>query len=63
MTALKSNDLRERVVAAVSSSDSIRAVAARFGVVAAPSRDRVVAPGKIGGYRKRTHCPEVNVRS
>ncbi len=34
MTAPISNDLRERVVAAVSSGESVRAVAARFGVAA-----------------------------
>lgn len=61
MTAPISNDLRERVVAAVSSGDSIRAVAARFGVAASSvvkwcQRHRAtgsVHPAKMGGYRKR----------
>ncbi len=61
MTAPISNDLRERVVAAVSSGESIRAVAARFEVAASSvvkwsQRHRVtgsVRPSKMGGYRKR----------
>ena len=61
MTAPISNDLRERVVAAVSSGESIRAVAARFEVAASSvvkwsQRHRAtgsVRPGKMGGYRKR----------
>jgi putative transposase len=55
-----SNDLRERVVAAVLAGDSCRAVAARFGVsvssvVKWSQRQRAtgsVAPGKMGGHRK-----------
>lgn len=60
MTRPLSNDLRERVVAAVVGGESSRAVAARFGV--APSsvvkwsqRYRStgsVAPDKVGGHRK-----------
>lgn len=62
MTKSCSNDLRERVVAAMLSDGSCRAVAERFGV--APSsvvkwtqRFRVtgsVAPGKRGGHRRCT---------
>ena len=61
MTQAYSNDLRERVVAAMRSGESCRSVAARFGV--APSsvvkwtdrarRTGSVAPAKVGGYR----CP------
>ena len=55
-----SNDLRERVVAAVSGGESCRSVAARFGVAVSSvvkwsQRHRAtgsVAPGKMGGYRK-----------
>src|ERR1700683_2793308 len=55
-----SNDLRERVVAAVVGGASCRTVAARFGmavssVVKWSQRYRAtgsVAPGKIGGHRK-----------
>ncbi|MBO4228618.1 IS630 family transposase [Bradyrhizobium neotropicale] len=55
-----SNDLRERVVAAVNGGESCRAVATRFGVAVSSvvkwsQRYRAtgsVAPGKIGGYRK-----------
>ena len=55
-----SNDLRERVVAAVGSGASCRSVAARFGVAASTvvkwsQRYRTtgsVAPGKVGGHRK-----------
>jgi transposase len=61
MTAPLSNDLRERVVEAVSNGESIRAVAARFEVAASSvvkwsQRHRAtgsVRPGKMGGYRKR----------
>src|SRR5215470_10876812 len=56
-----SNDLRERVVAAVSRGESCRAVAWRFGVAVSSvvkwaQRYRAtgsVAPGKMGGHRKR----------
>ncbi len=55
-----SNDLRERVVAAVLGGESCRAVASRFGVAVSSvvkwsQRYRAtgsVAPGKMGGHRK-----------
>ena len=55
-----SNDLRERVVAAVAAGESCRAVAARFGVAVSSvvkwsQRYRAtgsVAPGQMGGHRK-----------
>jgi transposase len=61
MTQALSNDLRERIVAAVGSGESCRRVAARFevavsSVVKLAQRYRStgsVAPGKIGGYRRR----------
>lgn len=61
MTAPISNDLRERVIAAVSSGESVRVVAARFEVAASSvvkwsQRHRAtgsVHPGKMGGHRKR----------
>ena len=60
MTRPLSNDLRERVVAAVSAGESCRSVALRFGVAASSvvkwsQRFRAtgsVAPGKMGGHRK-----------
>jgi transposase len=60
MTRPLSNDLRERVVAAVSAGDSCRAVAARFGVAVSSvvkwsQRQRQtgsVSPGKMGGHCK-----------
>jgi transposase len=60
MTRPLSNDLRERVVAAVLAGESCRLVAARFGVAASSvvkwrQRHRAtgsVAPGKMGGHRK-----------
>ena len=60
MTRPLSNDLRERVVAAVVDGASCRAVAARFGVAVSSvvkwsQRYRAtgsVAPGKMGGHRK-----------
>ena len=56
-----STDLRERVVGAVLAGESCRAVAARFGVAVSSvvkwsQRQRAtgsVAPGKMGGHRKR----------
>lgn len=56
-----SNDLRERVVAAVDAGATCRLVAARIGVAASTvvkwsQRYRAtgsVAPGKVGGHRKR----------
>ncbi len=55
-----SNDLRERVVAAVLAGETSRSVAARFGVAVSSvvkwsQRHRTtgsVAPGKMGGHRK-----------
>jgi transposase len=65
MTRALSNDLRERVVAAVEAGESCRSVAARFGVAVSSAvkwsqRYRVtgsVAPGKMGGHRKRVLEP------
>jgi len=56
-----SNDLRERVVAAVVGGESCRAVAARFGVAVSSAvkwsqRYRAtgsVAPQRMGGHRQR----------
>jgi transposase len=55
-----SNDLRKRVVTAVSKGESCRSVAVRFGVAVSSvvkwsQRYRSsgsVAPGKMGGHRK-----------
>src|SRR5471030_1910480 len=60
MTRPLSNDLRERVVSAVSAGESCRSVAARFDVAVSSvvkwsQRQRAtgsVAPGKMGGHRK-----------
>ena len=60
-----SEDIRERVVAAVGAGASTRAVAARFGVAVSSvvkwtQRFRAtgsVAPGKMGGHRKRVLEP------
>jgi len=60
MTRPLSNDLRERVVAAVLAGESSRSVAARFGVAVSSvvkwsQRHRAtgsVAPSKMGGHRK-----------
>jgi transposase len=65
MTRPLSNDLRERVVAAVLAGESCRRVAARFGVgvssvVKWSQRYRAtgsVAPGKVGGHRKPVLAP------
>jgi putative transposase len=65
MTRPLSNDLRERVVSAVLAGESCRSVAARFDVAVSSvvkwsQRRRAtgsVAPGKIGGYRKRVLEP------
>lgn len=65
MTAPLSNDLRERVVGAVEAGESCRSVAARFGVAVSSvvkwsQRYRAtgsVAPGKMGGHRKRVLEP------
>jgi transposase len=61
MTRALSNDLRERVVGAVLGGANCRSVAARFGVAVSSvvkwsQRYRStgsVAPGKMGGHRKR----------
>ena len=58
-------DLRERVVSAVQSGESCRAVALRFGVAVSSvvkwsQRFREtgsVAPGKMGGHRRRVLEP------
>ena len=60
-----SNDLRERVIAAVLSGETCRAVARRFGIAVSSvvkwsQRHRAtgsVAPGKMGGHRKRVLEP------
>lgn len=60
MTRPYSNDLRERVVEAVGSGETCRAVAARFGVSVSSvvkwcrrHRDTgSVAPGKVGGHKR-----------
>ena len=65
MTRPLSNDLRERVVTAVVGGESCRAAAARFGVAVSSAvkwsqRYRAtgsVAPGKMGGHRKRALEP------
>ena len=65
MAAPLSNDLRERVVAAIGSGASCRSVAARFGVAVSSvvkwsQRHRAtgsVAPGKMGGHRRRVLEP------
>jgi transposase len=65
MTRPLSNDLRERVVAAVLGGASRRKAAARFdvavsSVVKLMQRFRAngsVAPGKMGGHRKRVLLP------
>ena len=65
MTAPLSNDLRARVVGALEAGESCRSVAARFGVAVSSAvkwsqRYRMtgsVAPGKMGGHRKRLLDP------
>lgn len=60
MAAPLSNDLRERVVAAVAGGESCRSAAARFGVSVSSAikwsrRYRMtgsVAPGQMGGHRR-----------
>ena len=60
-----SNDLRKRVVAAVGGGESCRAVSARFGVAVSSvvkwsqlhRKTGSVAPGKMGGHRKRVLEP------
>jgi putative transposase len=65
MTEPLSNDLRARVVDALEAGESCRSVAARFGVAVSSAvkwsqRYRMtgsVAPGKMGGHRKRLLDP------
>jgi putative transposase len=65
MTRPLSNDLRERAVAAVIDGESCRSVASRFDVAVSSvvkwsQRYRAtgsVAPGKMGGHRKRVLEP------
>ena len=65
MTRPLSNDLRERVVAAVNGGESCRSVSARFGVAVSSvvkwsQRYRAtgsVAPGKVGGHCKPVLAP------
>lgn len=60
MVRAYSIDLRERVVLAISSGDSCRTVAARFGVAVSTvvkwsqlyRRTGDVSPGKMGGHRQ-----------
>lgn len=71
MTRPLSNDLRERVVGAVEAGESCRSVAARFGVAVSSAvkwsqRYRAsgsVAPGKMGGHRKRVLHSQQRARS
>lgn len=65
MTRAYSNDLRERVVAAVANGQSCRAVAERFSIAVSSvvkwsQRYRTtgsVCPGKMGGHRRRVLEP------
>ena len=65
MTRPFSNDLRERVVAAAMGGESCRSVASRFGVAVSSvvkwsqryRKTGSVAPGKMGGHRKRQLDP------
>ena len=65
MTRPLSNDLRERVVAVVLEGESCRSAAARFGVAVSSvvkwshryRQTGSVAPGKMGGHRKRVLEP------
>lgn len=65
MTRALSNDLRERVVGALLAGESCRSVAARFGVAVSSAvkwlqryrSSGSVAPGKMGGHRKRVLEP------
>ena len=66
-----SNDLRERVVAAVREGASCRVVASRFGVAVSSvvkwsqraRRTGSVAPGKMGGHRRPILEPHRELRS
>lgn len=65
MTRPLSTDLRERVVSAVEAGETVRRVADRFGVAVSTvvkwsQRFRAtgsVAPGKVGGHRRRVLEP------
>ncbi len=65
MTRPYSLDLRERVLSAVEAGGTCRAVAARFGVAVSTvvkwsqryQRTGSVAPGKMGGHRRRVLEP------
>lgn len=65
MTRPLSNDLRERVVGAMEAGERCRSVAARFGIAVSSAvkwsqryrSSRSVAPGKMGGHRKRVLEP------
>ena len=65
MTRPLSNDLRERVVAAVLGGESRRSAAKRFGISVSAAVKLLqrhgatgsVAPGKMGGHRKRVLEP------
>jgi len=60
-----SNDLRERAVAALTGGDSARVVGERFGIAKSSvikwhqryRKTGSVAPGKMGGHRKRMLDP------
>lgn len=65
MTRPLSNDLRERVVGAIEAGESCRSVATRFGIAVSSAvkwsqryrSSGSVAPGKMGGHRKRVLEP------
>jgi putative transposase len=65
MTRPLSNDLRERVVTAIAAGESCRLVAARFGIAVSSAvkwsqryrSSGSIAPGKMGGHRKRVLEP------
>lgn len=65
MTRPLSNDLRQRVVEAIEAGETCRSAAARFGVAVSSAvkwaqryrSSGSVAPGKMGGYRKRVLEP------
>src|SRR6476661_3352510 len=61
MTRPLSNDLRERVVAAIVGGESCRSVASRFGVAVSSVvkwSQRYRATGSVGGHRKRVLEPQ-----
>jgi putative transposase len=65
MTRPLSNDLRKRVVDAIAAGESCRSVASRFGIAVSSAvkwsqryrSSGSVAPGKMGGHRKRVLEP------